>query len=178
MFPKRGAIAIVLTALALVLLVSFKTPDDFGRLGNGRTAGIVAPGPSGAPGATAAPSAGDGGALGATGPTPRPSAGRPSAAPTAAAATGQVTGTVVETRFGPVQVRATFQNGRIMDVQAVQLPSDRARSAQISQYAEPYLRSEALQAQSAQIDIVSGATYTSEGYARSLQSAIDQAQHQ
>lgn len=69
----------------------------------------------------------------------------------------------------------TFTNGKITDVKALQLPFDRRRSAEISQYVEPYLRSEALQAQSAQIDLISGATYTSTSYAESLQSAIDKA---
>ncbi len=69
----------------------------------------------------------------------------------------------------------TISGGKIADVEALQLPSDRARSAAISQYAEPVLRTEALQAQSAQIDLISGATYTSDAYAQSLQAAIDQA---
>jgi uncharacterized protein with FMN-binding domain len=57
----------------------------------------------------------------------------------------------------------------------VQLPSDRARSQGISSDAGPQLRSEALRAQSARINTVSGATYTSDGYAQSLQSALDRA---
>ena len=65
--------------------------------------------------------------------------------------------------------------GRITDVQALRLPFDRQRSNEISQFVEPILRSEALQAQSAQIDTVSGATYTSDAYDMSLQSAIDRA---
>ncbi|MDP9483029.1 MAG: FMN-binding protein, partial [Chloroflexota bacterium] len=74
-----------------------------------------------------------------------------------------------------VQVQVTIANGQVADVIALQLPADRSRSAQISQYAEPILRSEALQAQNAQIDLVSGATYTSDAYAQSLQGALDQA---
>jgi uncharacterized protein with FMN-binding domain len=58
-------------------------------------------------------------------------------------------------------------------VQAVQLPFDRPRSAEISQYASPRLHDEVLQAQSAQIDSLSGATYTSDSYAQSVQSALD-----
>ena len=65
--------------------------------------------------------------------------------------------------------------GRLTDVKALQLPSDRARSAEISQYAGPALRSEAIQAQTANVDIVSGATYTSEAYAESLGAAFQQA---
>ena len=86
-----------------------------------------------------------------------------------------MTGPVFDTRYGPVQVQVTIANGKVADVTALELPSDRARSADISQYVEPILRSEALQAQNGQIDLVSGATYTSIAYARSLQAALDQA---
>ena len=86
-----------------------------------------------------------------------------------------MTGDDVPNQFGDVQVQVTFSGGKITDVKALQLPFDRRRSAEISQFVEPYLRSEALQAQSAQIDLISGATYTSDSYAQSLQSAIDKA---
>ena len=91
---------------------------------------------------------------------------------------GQYTGQDVTTKYGDVQVQITVSNGRITDVQAPLLPSDRARSVEISQAAGPILHSEALRAVSAnpaQIDTVSGATYTSDAYVQSLQSAIDQA---
>jgi uncharacterized protein with FMN-binding domain len=88
---------------------------------------------------------------------------------------GQVTGSPVQIPFGTVQVQVTMANGVITDVQAIQLPNDRGHSAEVSAYAGPMLRSEALQAQSAQIDSISGATYTSYGYQQSLQSALDQA---
>ena len=81
----------------------------------------------------------------------------------------------MNTRFGPVQVQVTIANGKVTAVDALELPSDHARSAAISDYAAPILQSEALQAQSAQIDGVSGATYTSIAYERSLQAALDQA---
>ena len=89
--------------------------------------------------------------------------------------TGQLTGNAVQIPFGTVQVQATMQHGTITDVQTLQLPNDRGHSAEVSAYAGPLLRSEALQAQSAQIDTISGATYTSFGYQQSLQSALDQA---
>ena len=76
--------------------------------------------------------------------------------------------------YGVVQVQVTFQNGQITDVATLQAPSDNRHSADISSYATPQLRSEALSAQSAQINTVSGATYTSEAYTQSLQSALDQ----
>jgi uncharacterized protein with FMN-binding domain len=94
--------------------------------------------------------------------------------PSTAAPARSVNGPVINTQFGPVQVKVTLNGTRLTDVQALQLPNEKSRSARISQYAGPQLRSEALQAQSAHINIVSGATYTSQGYADSLQSALDQ----
>ena len=76
--------------------------------------------------------------------------------------------------YGTVQVRLTLTDGRITDVSAVRMPSG-GRSGRIADYAAPQLRSEVLAAQSAHIDTVSGASYTSEGYARSVQSALDSA---
>ena len=86
-----------------------------------------------------------------------------------------VTGDTVQTRWGPVQVRVTIKSGRLTDVTAVQYPQDNPRDQEINSYALPRLRREALAAQSAGIDMVSGATYTSTGYQRSLQSALDSA---
>ncbi|KQS08115.1 FMN-binding protein [Curtobacterium sp. Leaf183] len=90
-------------------------------------------------------------------------------------ASGTFTGTTAQTRYGPVQVEITVASGKITEVTALQLTNDGGRSVQISQQAAPILRQEALQAQSAKIQAVSGATYTSDGYVTSLQSAIDQA---
>lgn len=122
---------------------------------------------------TASTTAGDSGSAAGAAPLPAPSPS--TTAPRAAVGTRTGTGPDVPNRFGDVQVRVTMSGGRIVDVTALVLPTDRARSAQISEQAAPILRSEALQAQSAAIDIVSGATYTSESYARSLQGAIDAA---
>ncbi len=74
-----------------------------------------------------------------------------------------------------MQVRITLENGRITDVSAVQSPSDNPRDQEINSYALPELRREVLAAQSAKVDTVSGATYTSDGYRQSLQSALDSA---
>ncbi len=90
-------------------------------------------------------------------------------------ASGTFAGDTTQTRYGPVQVQITVANGKITDVTALQLTNSDGRSVQISQQAAPILRQEALQAQSAQIQSVSGATFTSEGYTTSLQSAIDKA---
>ena len=88
---------------------------------------------------------------------------------------GTFLGAVAQTRYGPVQVRIVVSDGTITDVTAPQLTDADGRSVAISAQAAPVLRQEALQAQSAQIQAVSGATFTSEGYTTSLQSAIDQA---
>jgi len=91
-----------------------------------------------------------------------------------ARSTRTVTGPVVQTPFGPVQVRVTSHGRHITNVTALRLPADTGYSQLLSQTAGPRLRQEALAAQSAHIDAVSGATYTSDGYAQSLQSALDQ----
>ncbi|MEU6244230.1 FMN-binding protein [Streptomyces sp. NPDC047024] len=95
----------------------------------------------------------------------------------AGATTGSrtVTGDTAQTRWGPVQVRVTLDNGRLTDVTAVRHPSENSRDQEINAFALPRLRAEALAAQSADIDTVSGATYTSTGYRQSLQSALDSA---
>ena len=83
------------------------------------------------------------------------------------------TGQAVQIPFGAVQVRVTASGRHITGISAVQLPHDNPFSALISRTAGPHLRREALTAQSAHIHAVSGATYTSDGYAQSLQSALD-----
>jgi uncharacterized protein with FMN-binding domain len=90
-------------------------------------------------------------------------------------ASGTFAGDTTQTRYGPVQVQITVANGTITDVSALQLTDRGGRSVQISAQAAPILRQEALRAQSAQIQSVSGATFTSAGYTTSLQSAIDKA---
>jgi len=97
------------------------------------------------------------------------------ASPTSGARDGTYTGQAAATRYGDVQVQIDVTSGRIDDIRVVAYPSQDRRSAQINQQAIPLLVAEGLAAQSAAVDTVSGATYTSEGYRRSLQSAIDQA---
>lgn len=89
---------------------------------------------------------------------------------------GTYAGQSVRTRFGPVQVSLTVSGGAISAVDVVQYPDTNSRDRQINERAIPQLVSETLDAQSADIHMVSGATYTSDGYLQSLQSAIDQAQ--
>jgi uncharacterized protein with FMN-binding domain len=88
---------------------------------------------------------------------------------------GTWTGQDIPTQFGDVQVQVVVKNGKIADLGAVRLPFDRPRSQFISQQAAPILRSEVLAAQSARIDLLSGATFTSDAWATSVQSALDQA---
>jgi uncharacterized protein with FMN-binding domain len=89
---------------------------------------------------------------------------------------GTYIGPVVDVNWGNVQVQATVQNGKIGNVQFVQYPSDRRTSQRINAYADPVLQQEAVQAQSAKVDIVTGATLTSQGFQQSLQAALTQAQ--
>lgn len=91
------------------------------------------------------------------------------------AAKTTVTGDAVDTRYGPVQVQVTVSNGKVVSAQSVVYPTQDPRDAQINAYAIPALNQEATQAGSASIDMVSGATYTSQGYIQSLQSALDKA---
>ena len=86
-----------------------------------------------------------------------------------------VTGSVAQTRWGPVQVRITVANGKITAVDVPQYPDGNRKDQQINARALPVLTQETLSAQSAGIDMVSGATVTSNGYLQSLQSALDQA---
>ena len=100
-----------------------------------------------------------------------------SAAPTTAAASsdGTWTGASVDTRFGSVQVQVTISAGSITDVTALHLTDDDGRSVQISNRAAPILQQEVLASQSASVSNVSGATYTTQAYLSSVQSALDQA---
>ncbi|KOX45680.1 FMN-binding protein [Streptomyces sp. NRRL F-7442] len=106
-----------------------------------------------------------------TAPAPSSSAG----AGGASSGVRTVTGPTVQTRYGPVQVELTLDGSRITAARAVQSPGGDPRSRQINASAVPVLIKETVQAQSAHLDTVSGATYTSEGYIGSLQSALDQA---
>jgi uncharacterized protein with FMN-binding domain len=103
----------------------------------------------------------------------KPSAGSGAQPSTPAART--VTGEVARTQWGPVQVELTVSGATIAKVSVLQYPDGNGTDQQISNYALPILIQETMDAQSSQIDMVSGATYTSNGYLQSLQSALDQA---
>ncbi len=99
----------------------------------------------------------------------------PTSSATASTSDGAFTGDAVQTRFGAVQVEITVANGTITSAEAIQYPNSNRHDQQINAYAVPALNAEVVQAQSASIDAVSGATVTSDGYIESLQSAIDAA---
>ena len=105
--------------------------------------------------------------------TSTPSASSSSSSSSTAAKT--YAGDAVSTRFGNVQVQITVASGTITAAQVLQVPWNDNRDQEINSYAVPVLNGEVVQTQSANIDMVSGATYTSDGYIQSLQSAIDQA---
>ncbi len=87
---------------------------------------------------------------------------------------GTATGPRVETDYGPVQVRVTVSAGAIVEIEALILPTVHERSRWIDANLVPRLRQKVLTAQSADVDVMSGATFTSGGYLRSLQAALDQ----
>ena len=110
-----------------------------------------------------------------TAPQPGSSTPSKSAAAPPASATKTITGDAAETRYGPVQLAVTFSGKKITQIQVLEYPTETGRDQEINSYAIPQLNQQAMSAQSANIDGVSGATYTSEGYQQSLQSAIDKA---
>jgi uncharacterized protein with FMN-binding domain len=115
----------------------------------------------------------------ATAGTAATAAGTATTAATTASSTladGTYTGATDVNKWGPVQVQITVSGGKITEVVALQTPTDDRKSISINARATPTLASEVLSAQSAKIDTVSGATYTSDSYKVSLQSAIDLAQ--
>ncbi|MGW6491863.1 FMN-binding protein [Streptomyces sp. NPDC055056] len=113
-----------------------------------------------------------------SGATPRSSTPSPSGTSMGTAsgtATGTFTGDPVDTQYGTVQVAVTLDKGKLTAVKVLQAPDQNGRDQQIASYSLPRLTQEAIGAQSAHIDAVSGASYTSQGYIQSLQSALDQA---
>ena len=153
---RKIVIALMGTVSGLIMLFSYHT-----SLGG---SGTLAVPPS--IGASTTTSAGGSSSSSASGSSSTSSAGGSSTT---------VTGDTAQTRWGPVQVQITVAGGQITDVTAVQYPNGNGRDQEINSYALPVLAKEALAAQSANIDHVSGATVTSDGYVQSLQSAIDQA---
>ena len=173
---KKIVYGLLATLSGLVLLFSYRT-----SLGD---AVVASEGATTAVGSAAAATSGSSTATGTASASTTPTAtstpsestaGSSTSASTATLADGTYTGSSVNTRYGPVQVQITVAGGLITDVQAVDYPDGNGRDRQINARAIPILVSETLDAQSAEIDFVSGATYTSDGYQQSLQSALDEA---
>jgi uncharacterized protein with FMN-binding domain len=166
---KRAFAAIVATAAGLVLLLGFKTHSARQSVQPPIAATASSPpapqtaAPVGAPSTSAPPTSGP--------PTKKPST---SAAP-AQPQTHTVTGSSIRTRYGDVEVQVVFTGTQITDVVPVRLPDSNGVDQEIDQQAVPILIQETLTAQSANIQAVSGASYTSDGYIQSLQSALDKA---
>jgi uncharacterized protein with FMN-binding domain len=158
------------TLTVLVLLFSYHTSTSSAVAPAEQIAapgsGPVAP----SSGAAGPPASGSSGAAGTSG-----RAASPPSSGAAAAGTSTVAGGAVDTRFGPVQVQLTVTGGKVTAVDVLQVPNGERRDQLINSRAVPILNSEAVSAQSAKIDAVSGATVTSDAYIQSLQSAIDKA---
>lgn len=101
----------------------------------------------------------------------------PTATPAGQYKDGTYDGPVVDAYYGNVQVEAIVRGGQITDVRFLDYPQDRRTSRFINQQAMPWLTQEAIQVQSANVDLISGATFTSQAFAMSLQSALQQAQN-
>lgn len=89
---------------------------------------------------------------------------------------GQYSGSLADAFYGNVQVQVSIVGGKISDVQFLDYPHDRGESIQINSQAMPLLKTEVIQTQSANVDVISGATQTSEAFVKSMQSALIQAQ--
>jgi uncharacterized protein with FMN-binding domain len=184
---KKIIWSLLATITGVVLLFSYRTSleavapvSSSDTTGTGATGtGATGTGVTGS-GATGSGTAGSG--TEATTPSPSAPAPSPSTTSTPVPSTGAsslkdgtFSGSDVDTPYGPVQVAITVAGGRVTAVRVPQYPQDTPRDQEINARAIPQLISETKSAQSAQIDMVSGATYTSDGYLRSLQSALDQA---
>jgi uncharacterized protein with FMN-binding domain len=154
---RRVILALLSTVTGLVMLLSFKTQQA----------------PTATPLATGTGSTGSTGSSGSAGDASGSDGSIGSA--TTSGGSQTVTGDEAQTRYGPVQVQITVSDGQITDVETVEYPDGTPRDAEINQFAIPQLNQETLDANSAEIDMVSGATYTSDGYITSLQSALDKA---
>ncbi|MFD3923024.1 FMN-binding protein [Streptomyces sp. NPDC058595] len=144
---RRAVLAAASTSALVVLLLTLKPHQPATPAGGASPPAGTSPAP--------------------TGPASPPGGSQPG--------TGTYTGDAVSTQYGTVQVAATVKAGKLTAVKVIQVPSGNGRDQQIAAYAVPRLTKEALATHSAHIDAVSGASYTSQGYIQSLQSALDRA---
>ena len=159
------------TLSALALLLGYHTSTSGATAVSGTQPPYAASAGSDASGATS----GSSGTTTSGGPAGGAGKGSTGSGSGSSGAATTVTGSVAQTRWGPVQVQLTVAGRKITQVDVVQYPNGNGTDQQINSYALPILTQETVDAQSAQIDMVSGATVTSDGYMQSLQSALDQA---
>ncbi len=169
---QAGFLGLVLGCVALVELKAATAPPTHHIALGGQHASVSSGGAASGGGSSGAGASGGG----ASGGSPHASAGSssPSSPSSPSGAPRTVDGQPVDIGYGIIQVQVTLQGGRITDVRTLRAPSG-GRSGSIASYAIPELRREVLAAQSTSIDTVSGASYTSSGYAQSVQSALDAA---
>jgi hypothetical protein len=167
---RRIVLWLMSTLTVLVLLFGYHTSTSSGATGAGGDSSFASPIGSGAAANGATPE--DSEDAGSATPT-APDAGRPDAGGSSVPTT--VTGDAATTRYGPVRVQLTVQNQKVTDVSVIEYPNRNDHDQEVNARALPILVSATLRAQSAKIDMVSGATYTSTGYRTSLQSALDKA---
>ncbi len=156
------------TVTVLVLLFSYHTSTSSASAPTAKVAGPAAASGSGS--SAAAPPAGSSAAA-----APSTASGSAGSGSSGSAQSGAIAGDAVMTRYGAVQVQITVSGGKITAADVLQVPNQDRRDQMINGQAVPILDREAVAAQSSRIDSVSGATYTSDGYIQSLQSAIDKA---
>lgn len=165
---KRVLLTITGTVVGIVALLSYKTHGAVTTSASGLPSASL-------PAISSSASPASSGATTTTGAPPDPTATPSSSTASSAASSGTYTGSAVTTRYGIVQVKITVSGKKITNVSFAQLTAFDGRSQQINSDAAPILLQETLSAQSANIDSVSGASYTSAGYVESLQSALDRA---
>lgn len=170
---RRAIVTGTATVSGVVLLLGLKPHSSTPLAAKGADNTFTITQPGAGSGGGAQPSGSSGSSAPSSGSAPSSAPSSKSAAPAAGAKT--VTGDAVDTRYGPVKVAVTFSGKKITKIQVVEYPTETGRDQEINSYAIPQLNQQAMSAQSANIDGVSGATYTSEGYQQSLQSAIDKA---
>ena len=159
---KRIVMWLASTVTIVVLIFGYHTSTN-------DTSAATVPGAS-----SSAPSAGSS-APSSSSPSSTSGSSSGSSSGSASSPTRTYTGSVAQTRWGPVQVKITVQDGKISKVTVLQQPNGNPKDVAINDNALPILISNTLNAQSANIDMVSGATVTSEGYLESLQAALDEA---
>jgi uncharacterized protein with FMN-binding domain len=171
---RRIAIAVMSTISGLVLLFSYHTSLDSG--GGSTTTTLAGPDTATTPSDSASADAGaaDGASPAADSPTTGASTSTTASA-TQNTVSGTFTGDVTDTRWGPVQVRIVVKNSKIIKATAIQFPDGNGHDQEINSWAIPQLQQATVASNGAQVDSLSGATVTSDGYKGSLQSALDQA---